>query len=413
MKSFKFLLTILTLIIFITPFGSFVKAETLQEKLRRLQEEISGIQGEKSKLQSQINSNNYSISGYSTELSKLYGEAQIYQKELDELNLQISEIEVNIEITDQNIKKAEKEISDKEANITDLEKESNTRVKNSYYNFRLYGSTDSSSSLSFLSNINNYFKDSQYKELIQADTNDIINQLNQLKEKLIIQKTELAQQLVDIKKERELVVIKQTEVSKKNDELQAKMAIFNQRVQALSNQNAVAQNQFKQYTQEEAEKRRQANAVQLAIANSYTSISTGTFILEGTIIGLQGCTGLCTGPHLHFMVYENGSLRDPCAYLSGGVCGYGSGDRVQWPLKPVASYTSGYGNRCFNWNGLYCDFHNGIDIIGTYSTAPVYSAHSGYLAKGTDSYGAKYIIICENPNCNQGIKTGYWHLSSF
>lgn len=411
-KLSKLLILTLTFTFLVFPLFPNVKAETLQEQLARLQKEISQIQQDKNNLQGQINSNNYTISGYNSEVSKLYGEAQIFQKELDELNLQIREIELNIKILDSDIKSTEEKIKNAEIEMDRLEKESKVLLKNSYFNFRVYGNTDTSGSLSFFGNINNYFKDSQYKEIIQTDSNGVMTNLISLKNELEQSRRDLATKLEQVKKDRELVVIKQDEAKLKKDNLDAKIAVYYQQINILNSQNSSAQNTIAVFSQEEAEKRKNANAIQLAIANSFSSINGGTFVLQGTIIGLQGCSGLCTGPHLHFMTYVNGALVDPCSRLSGGVCGYGSGD-VKWPLNPVSYFTSGFGDRCFNWNGLYCDFHNGIDLVGSYATAPILAAHNGYLFKGTDSYGAKYIILCENTNCNQGLKTGYWHLSSF
>ena len=37
----------------------------------------------------------------------------------------------------------------------------------------------------------------------------------------------------------------------------------------------------------------------------------GTWVNQGTKIGLVGSTGYSTGPHLHFTVYKNGKLMDP------------------------------------------------------------------------------------------------------
>jgi murein DD-endopeptidase MepM/ murein hydrolase activator NlpD len=46
-------------------------------------------------------------------------------------------------------------------------------------------------------------------------------------------------------------------------------------------------------------------------------VSKGQAVATGDLIGYVGCTGLCTGPHLHFETRESGVPVDPMKYLRG------------------------------------------------------------------------------------------------
>ena len=48
------------------------------------------------------------------------------------------------------------------------------------------------------------------------------------------------------------------------------------------------------------------------------AVSQGQRVDQGQVIGYVGCTGNCTGPHLHFETRIDGSARDPRPYLGGG-----------------------------------------------------------------------------------------------
>jgi septal ring factor EnvC (AmiA/AmiB activator) len=48
---------------------------------------------------------------------------------------------------------------------------------------------------------------------------------------------------------------------------------------------------------------------------SRIAASCGETVSQGQVIGYSGCTGFCTGPHVHFEVRVNGSPVDPLGYL--------------------------------------------------------------------------------------------------
>ena len=47
------------------------------------------------------------------------------------------------------------------------------------------------------------------------------------------------------------------------------------------------------------------------------AVSQGAQVRQGQVIGYVGCTGSCTGPHLHFETRVNGQAQNPSSYLSG------------------------------------------------------------------------------------------------
>jgi murein DD-endopeptidase MepM/ murein hydrolase activator NlpD len=61
------------------------------------------------------------------------------------------------------------------------------------------------------------------------------------------------------------------------------------------------------------------NGGNLATAYAHQSaiaVTCGEDVSQGQVIGYVGCTGHCTGPHLHFEVRINGDPVDPLGYLS-------------------------------------------------------------------------------------------------
>src|ERR687892_2544466 len=48
------------------------------------------------------------------------------------------------------------------------------------------------------------------------------------------------------------------------------------------------------------------------------AVSQGARVQQGQVIGYVGCTGSCTGPHLHFETRVNGQAQDPRGFMQGG-----------------------------------------------------------------------------------------------
>jgi murein DD-endopeptidase MepM/ murein hydrolase activator NlpD len=44
-------------------------------------------------------------------------------------------------------------------------------------------------------------------------------------------------------------------------------------------------------------------------------VAQGQYVNQGDVLGAVGCTGWCTGDHLHFEIHIGGSPVDPLGYL--------------------------------------------------------------------------------------------------
>jgi murein DD-endopeptidase MepM/ murein hydrolase activator NlpD len=49
--------------------------------------------------------------------------------------------------------------------------------------------------------------------------------------------------------------------------------------------------------------------------NTSVAVSCGQDVAQGQVVAYSGCTGFCTGPHVHFEVRVNGTPVDPLSYL--------------------------------------------------------------------------------------------------
>lgn len=173
------------------------------------------------------------------------------------------------------------------------------------------------------------------------------------------------------------------------------------------------------------------------------------YVRQGQIIGLQGCTGICTGTHLHFVTLINNQVVDGCELLpknkstiwgAAEYCGIGIEDSQQ-RIGEISSASNGSGDNVdtgakqqliwpvyIPWiltqkfdtiSPILKNRHEALDIIDR-ELALVRAAHSGYYfpeqvpctgARICNGGYANVVNICESLDCRTGLKTEYWHLS--
>lgn len=390
---------------------------TLQEQLMQIEKDLAQIRLNKQNVNKQIGAQQYQIGVYSGELGKLRGQMETLQLDIAELDLQIQELNVNIEILDKKIGEKEEEINTNEKTVVFLEDETSKRIETDYMDYRARGRSNVDVLPS--KDPNTYFKDSQYKRIIQEETNASLETLVVMREKLILDKKELDDSRVDVARKKAVVDEQYSQMERAKQDLKAKIDGYYAAVYKSQAAINAARGTLGAYSQQEAKKQAEAELLRQQIFNSFKSIPAGQYVLKGTQIGRQGSTGLSTGPHLHFSLAINGAVLNPCGYLPGGfVAGCGGNGALGAPMQGTYYYTSGFYSgvggdvRCIP--GWGCMAHPAVDIANSIWNAPIYAAHDGWLVKGVDQYGALYIIICQNSgNCNSGFKTGYWHLSSY
>ena len=70
---------------------------------------------------------------------------------------------------------------------------------------------------------------------------------------------------------------------------------------------------------------------------SRTAATVSQQVQAGQVIGYVGCTGTCTGPHVHFEVRRGGTAVDPAPYLAGTqtiAATTSTADRPRTPPRP-------------------------------------------------------------------------------
>ena len=421
-RTISILLVCLLLTLIISP--KTINADALQDQLNQLNQQIGDLQTQKTQLQGQINSNQFKIQGVNSSISNLFAQISLNTKQINQLKLQIEQSQVTIKIINKNILDDNKKISDAIASIASLSSESNYRIQTNFQDFKSYGQEDITGNLINFAKINDYFKTSIYKEIIQSNTNQIMTKLVTLQSSLTQDQVNLKSEYTKQTKQLDILASQQSSFEDANNQLNSQVASYEHQLSAFQQLNVIAQTQAGSISQQESQKKALINQIQNEIQHENIIITppppggggvTGKFVNAGTAIGIEGSTGVATAIHLHFVVLQNGSRQDPCRYLSSGgatdifgLGNCGSGGGLSWPMRGTVYYTNSFNGFCL----VYCP-HGAIDLQGVPLDSVVYAAQSGYISKFTDSSGANVVQICQNTNCNTGLTTQYWHLRSF
>lgn len=254
--------------------------------------------------------------------------------------------------------------------------------------------------------------------LDNENANDFLNQVKYLKtaqdnnQKLLYTVQETKTNYEEQKKRREE---KKIELDKLTETLNVqKQSLNNQKGQK---QKLLADTQNDESTYQSLLARAQAEYV--AIQGIVAGAGTETKIREvkkGDVIAsiIPGPSCNSSGSHLHFIVQEGETVKDPFGYLksvdnvndSGGDTWNPSGS-WDWPISPTIEFHQGYGVTWFVRAYSWYNFHNGIDISG--SSNNVYSVADGTLYRG--SYALKCTLsYAKLVHKDSNISTLYLHV---
>lgn len=354
------------------------KKSSLESQIAEYEAKLAEIRSEKNTLSSQIS----------------YMDTQIYITEL-----RVKETEESIVQTEDQINKLGDRIEGLDESLDRLSKSLVEQIVAGYKNRQLslfdiiLGSNNSST----LANRLKYFsvaRDSNQKALLQVQ-----EAKNNYEEQKVIRE----------KKVEELDVLSIQLEAQQNDLAFQK--------EAKKNLLSITQNDEQIYQQKLAQAQAEYAAIQKIISGSGNETKVGS-VTKGDRIAsvLVGRSCNSSGTHLHFIVSENGSEKNPFGYLkpvdfeneSEGDAFNPSGS-WDWPLDPTIHLHQGYGSTWFVRTYGWYSFHNGIDITGSSNTVKAVADgelfHGSYT--GFNGCALPYVRLKHK---DSGFSTFYLHV---
>lgn len=335
-RTFKIIfLAVVVFLVLVIVRTEFVSAETTEEKLERLAEDVEK---------------------YEAELSRLKSQSFTLSNQIAQYDAQINLTQTKIVQTEDKINLLGGRIDQLEGSLQSLSNAFSTRAAQTYQMAR----SDSPAFLLTSLDLNSAISSFYYLKLIQESDRELLVRL------------EGAQaDYMEEKDDQELL----------QEELEDQREVLGTQKFAKSNLLEVTKNDEKKYQSLLSSVRAEFAAIQAILAGlgdeeEIRDVAGGERI--ASIIRGPSCNS--SGQHLHFIVREGESTRNPFGFLNSGVehencsgssCSSGDADPFtphgdwDWPISSPVTLSQGYGSTWAvrnTWVGRIYSFHNGIDI---------------------------------------------------
>ncbi|MEI6462705.1 MAG: peptidoglycan DD-metalloendopeptidase family protein [bacterium] len=360
-----------------------------------------------------------------TQKSSTESQIRILNLEIDQQQLVIDEKETIIEqkqneiaILEDQIVVLRKTLDNLDVAINQKKQIADKRLQN------IYKVSISQSTLDIILNATSaqdFLAKLKYQRLLRGKDEEVLVSLNVDRGNYNKQKTDFESKKAEVQTLTDSVLAEKAELEKDKNALALQRSEQQTKLASLSNTVGFQQSLYDSLSSEQKKLEDQAYAIQQTLFSQYKQLISGVKVKKGDYIGTMGCTGYCTGPHLHFFAtYNSGISINPCTLLPAGAfsgCSSAS-PKMNWPMKTPLTLSRGFSSA-----------HTAIDVIGL-GEKGVYAATDGWLTYGDESScaiwkfnptayyycnkngPAHYAIVCENKDdCTKGVKTGYWHLS--